>query len=120
MDVSSINSPCSNYDEERSAIIPIYVLPFIQISLATTCEDWQKLEIASNKNTSNETSVERCVIQSTAKSASHSVDSAIMIAHQTYYGHQPVEAMTLKGSPSDTAQVFIVMTNGPNTSRRNL
>ena len=41
-----------------------------------------------------------------AKLANHSVGSAIIIAHQTYYGHQSIEAKTLKSSPSDTAQAF--------------
>jgi hypothetical protein len=41
-----------------------------------------------------------------AKLATHSVGSAIIIAHGTYFGHQSTEAKTLKSSPSDTAQAF--------------
>lgn len=50
--------------------------------------------------------IKRYATQFIAKPANHSVDSAVIIAHQAYYGHQSKEAKTLKGSPSDTARAF--------------
>jgi len=41
-----------------------------------------------------------------AKLANHSVGSAIITACGTYFGHQSMEAKTLRSSPSDTAQAF--------------
>lgn len=110
IDGSSISSPYSNYDEVRSAIILISPYKCTSICPDIFGEGWQILGLPAIRILPNETSwcamIKRYAARFIAKPANHSVDSAIIIAHRTHYGHQSKEAKTLEGSPSDTARAF--------------